>query len=315
MSTNINDKLLVERYLQGELSGLELEKFSERLSADEGFKRAVEFQQLIHEGIKEAGEERLKELIQSSINYRRPSVPWGLKLILSFFFVTAIGVSLWFYLGTDQPSNKQDRSWFAFFEKTRIKDASDKKESQKVKQDSKAKSSSEPASAKTNPEEMAQRPLTDTSDLGLSQPASAGDTLSGSLDEDIIVKQDQLLISAVLPVNQKQVQNLEEKKAEESLADEAAGKLNPSADLPVQEKTESTFQVEFWISPINYRGYKLTKNQLILFGIEEPDAVKLFRVNDEMYMTYLKETYKLNASSEFGSYVKLKESEIPLALK
>ena len=92
-------------------------------------------------------------------------------------------------------------------------------------------------------------------------------------------------------------------------------KLNPAADLPEEEKVSSDYQVEFWVSPINYRGYKMSKNKLILFGIDEPEAVKLYRVKDALYMSYLKDYYRLNASFDFMSYQKLKEADIPLAIK
>ena len=59
----------------------------------------------------------------------------------------------------------------------------------------------------------------------------------------------------------------------------------------------------------------MSKNKLVLFGIEEPDAVKLYRVNDGIYMSYLKEYYKLNDTFDFVSYQKLKETEIPLAIR
>ncbi|MBI3511985.1 MAG: hypothetical protein HY064_15105 [Bacteroidetes bacterium] len=57
--------------------------------------------------------------------------------------------------------------------------------------------------------------------------------------------------------------------------------------------------VEFWRSPLNYRGYKFTRNKVVLFGLESGD-VRSFWSGDNI--TYLKSTngiYKLDVTSDF----------------
>src|SRR5436190_1596296 len=99
MTGNIHDKHLIDRYLQGELSGIELESFNERMTADESFKKEVGLKETIYAGIYLAKEQQLQKQIIQSINYRRPSVPYALKLIILFFAITATIVSFWFYVG------------------------------------------------------------------------------------------------------------------------------------------------------------------------------------------------------------------------
>ncbi len=57
--------------------------------------------------------------------------------------------------------------------------------------------------------------------------------------------------------------------------------------------------VEFWESPINYRGYKLSKSHLMLFGISEPNAVTLVKKDNILVLNYLNRTYTLEQSSNF----------------
>ena len=54
-------------------------------------------------------------------------------------------------------------------------------------------------------------------------------------------------------------------------------------------------------------------NRLILFGIEEPDAVRLFSKNGKLWMKYGQDFYFLEPSETFGSLIK--STEIPFVLK
>jgi hypothetical protein len=310
MGISIQDRNLIDRFLQGELSGIELENFQLRMKEDAHFKSEVALQKMVYEGIKKANHQRLKKIIFSALNYRKPSVPYPLKMIIIFFLVTGFGITLWFYVGNESANKDQAKSWFAFLN-SKKGEAVDKHELNAPREDLKQKPMQETDSSDNEP---AAKPVqADSLEVKKEEAPVLDSAVMAARDEDIIVKQDQLLISATMPVENKTIDK--EGAPEESLAEEAVQKLNPAADLPAVEKIPSNVTVEFWVSPINYRGYKMSKNKLILFGIEEPDAVKLYRVNDALYMVYLKEFYRLNDSFDFVSYQKLKDSEIPLAIK
>jgi len=310
MSVNIQDRHLIDRYLQGEVSGIELEQFNQRLKAENHFLQEVELQKIIYAGIQVAYHNRLKNVVLSSLEYRKPLVPFALKMIVTFLFVTALGITLWFYVGTESAKKEQANSWFAFLrsknsvQETKVESTKQKPDIQKtfVAQDS-SQGNAENGSSHDDSLPEVQAAL----------PVNGDSAVSAAHEEDIIVKQDQLLISTTLAVEEKDA-GKEDGKAS-TLSNEAVQILNPAADLPVEEKPASDYLVEFWVSPINYRGYKMSKNKLILFGIEEPDAVKLYRVKNALYMSYLREFYRLNDSFDFVSYQKLKDSEIPLAIR
>jgi hypothetical protein len=59
----------------------------------------------------------------------------------------------------------------------------------------------------------------------------------------------------------------------------------------------------------------MSKNKLILYGIEEPDAVKLYRMNDVLFMKYGNEFFRLVNTFDFLSYQRLKENDVPLAIR
>src|ERR1041385_5070257 len=97
MIESIHDRHLVDRYLQGELSGIELENFTKRLSDDRVFSNEVDLLKIIYSGIQVARERQLENKILQSINYRKPRVPQALKLIITFLVIIIGGTALWFY--------------------------------------------------------------------------------------------------------------------------------------------------------------------------------------------------------------------------
>lgn len=311
MQISIADKHLIDRFLQGELSGIERENFNERFRRDEVFRKEVELHKVIYSGIQKANQDKLKRLILSSLNYRKPAVPFALKLIITFLVVTGFGITLWFYVGNESANRDQSKSWFAFL---KSKKSADNTAIEIPKQKTSSRSRTVTATDSLAPEEDANRQVSDSVQEQISIDKTALDSLEpATSSEEIIVKQDQLIVGTTIVVEDKSEAVSEVK--DDQLTNGALSKLNPAADLPEEEKVPSDYQVEFWVSPINYRGYKMSKNKLILFGIDEPEAVKLYRVKDALYMSYLKDYYRLNTSYDFMSYQKLKETEIPLAIK
>ena len=157
----------------------------------------------------------------------------------------------------------------------------------------------------TEQEEEAKEPPVE-----LSESAATVDTTSSG--QEVVIKKDQMLVSFTLTVA-----DLDAKSGNESsLAQSATDKLNPAAGLAESKSTsENTVEVEFWVSPINYKGYKFSTGKLILFGIEEPDAVKLYTSEKQMVMKYGKEFFQLIPSGDFLSFTQIKDSELPAALR
>jgi|SRR6185436_10072030 len=315
MQREQSDKILIDRFVTGGLTGIELDEFNQRMESYESFRKAVQFHQVLVSGILLARENELKGKVMANVHYRKNRIPFALKMIVTFLVVTIIGISLWFYVDTDS-SGRRQHPLFTFLNSSKTETPERKAEMQKAKSPD-ADSSRSLQSAASSQDGTMQPGSGDQgeSQAGASAEGTGNDTLVG--DEDIVIKKDQLLITAALPVNEKPA----EQKSQE--ADPATGttqnvaeKLNPAAGLPVDERTGSTLlQVEFWVSPVNYRGYKMSKNKLILFGIEEPDAVKLFRLSDNLYMKYGNDFFRLVNTFDFLSYQRLKDADVPLAIR
>ena len=242
-------------------------------------------------------------------------------MIFTFLIFTLIGIIVWDYVGTNSNPNPHNYFSFSFLKKKPEPVEEIKLEKQSLKRKGDVNVLSRTDSVQHENEnsilpktlenetkiltEVAQTPTTDSIEI------------TGT-KQDFVIKKDQLLISyelSVLEIKSDGEKTGEKDNPTQSMAQNVVDKLNPAAGLVENVVAGDGFDVEFWISPINYRGYKLIQNKLILFGIEEPDAVKLIRFDGILFMKYGNEYYRLWPGSEFMAYQKIKEVDLPLSLK
>jgi hypothetical protein len=87
--------------------------------------------------------------------------------------------------------------------------------------------------------------------------------------------------------------------------DTLAGKL-----AGVNEESSSLFFVEFWKTPLNSKGYRMSKNRIILYGFSDFSSFNLYKVDDVYYLKSEEQVYKLNASTDFMPMERVNDSEL-----
>jgi hypothetical protein len=120
-----------------------------------------------------------------------------------------------------------------------------------------------------------------------------------SNEEDIVVRRDELL----------------ETKTIELVFLDAKSKTNKSDSLlKLMENASNTdktlYKIEFWKSPINYRGFKMIRNNIIAFGLEINELVKLFSFEQQIYLKQGNSVYKLYQTTDFQPFYKVNEESI-----
>ncbi|MFN4234667.1 MAG: hypothetical protein ACK4IK_07665 [Bacteroidia bacterium] len=107
-------------------------------------------------------------------------------------------------------------------------------------------------------------------------------------EEEIIVKKDELVHSEMLMII-----HLDTIKSNvgDSLARLAANIKEPAIN--------QFYQVEYWKSPLNYKGYKFGKNKLVVYGIEYIDKPSIFRIRENYYFKANTKVYALERTPEF----------------
>ncbi len=117
-------------------------------------------------------------------------------------------------------------------------------------------------------------------------------------DEDIVVVKDELIYTKNYKVEGYSDANYKRDIALDSLLiDDKSTKHLPS----------NTIHVEFWKSPVNYKGYKFLNNKLILFGVYQYDFATFESKNGNLYLTYLNNYYPIEKTNDFKQLISIKK--------
>ena len=127
----------------------------------------------------------------------------------------------------------------------------------------------------------------ETSD-SIDTKAFANNTINNTIDSiytDSIVKKynnlnnysiakEELLFSKTLKIHNKDIKSESLNIADTIFKEDNIGDYNVSSE----------YNIEFWKSPINFKGYKTGKNKIILFGIYDFKKLLLKKQNDLLYL-------------------------------
>ena len=125
--------------------------------------------------------------------------------------------------------------------------------------------------------------------------------------ENIIVMKDEFLSAKMIDLN--------------SINGEQGGVVNSKDSLLEQVSgvkdyaLKNAYRMEFWKSPINYKGYKMIKNKIVLYGIDPLDVIKLYKVENEMFLKCRQTIYQLQYANDFSPFERVMDEGILAKLK
>jgi hypothetical protein len=121
--------------------------------------------------------------------------------------------------------------------------------------------------------------------------ALRADSIKFISDENIVVKKDEMIASKMIEVQTAPGAKDIASGGTDSLLNKISG---IKKDAP-----GSAYKVEYWMSPLNYRGYKLLKNKIILYGINPAENIRLYKLDGAIYCRNSSLVYRFDQSSEF----------------
>jgi hypothetical protein len=116
-------------------------------------------------------------------------------------------------------------------------------------------------------------------------------------DEDLNIAKEELL-----SVKNIKVIDLDATKKQDTLVGQLAGVT--TTDFP------NLFFVEFWKTPLNSKGYRMTRNRVILYGLSDFSSITIYKVDDSFYLKNDEFVYKISAGTEFKSLEIVNDSEL-----
>ncbi|MEQ1733437.1 MAG: hypothetical protein ABL940_07175 [Bacteroidia bacterium] len=118
-------------------------------------------------------------------------------------------------------------------------------------------------------------------------------TQQDSLNDDAVaIRKDELLETRLIEISSNQIRKA---NANDSL-------LADVANVPTSASNVlRTITVEYWQSPINYKGYKMNSGKLVLFGLSPDEPLSLTEINNDLFLKHANNVYKIMGCTEFHS--------------
>ncbi len=146
----------------------------------------------------------------------------------------------------------------------------------------------------------------DTNAKEIGASADKSYTFTQEDEENINVLKEELI--GVKNINVKDIEGGSDYK---SISDSV---LTVMSGISANKKSDF-FMVEFWKTPLNSKGYKMTRNRVLIYGLKENADLSMVKLDDEYYLKNNSEIYKLNYSTDFKPMEKVYESAVLQKLK
>ncbi|MFY0642835.1 MAG: hypothetical protein JXR19_00055 [Bacteroidia bacterium] len=318
---NLDEKTyhLINQYLKGELKGRAMDEFKVRLK-DEAFARQVAEQSAIIDALKQVRKEELKALFKQETKTRYIQNQWGNKWTYASAAIVILFVSTFFIMKFFVPN--KDRH-LATEELQDSADSTIANELPETEIDTQLLAIEDA----TPPNPMALEETTETIDTLL---VPSIEIVEDEMDEDmdgvistveeevteanepeqvdeIVVKSDKKIASKRYKVPQYSPTFAEQTQATRSK--DTAGELldsqvvNAGASDAVEEIKTVNLNVEFWSSPVNFKGYKYSKDGLQLFEIAPTQTLTFKFLDQRLYLKLGNSFYFLEKNNEFNKFV------------
>jgi hypothetical protein len=192
---------------------------------------------------------------------------------------------------------------FVPVQKTEHSDKLHEEKKNKKNEEKPARSKSVDFSDSVTPEPV----VPDLSIVSIDSTKILNDTSSVNGD-DIVVRKDELLATRTMEIN-----NLNPTASKQNSKDSLLQKVSGIKDDKFTGK--QMFNIELWQSPLNYKGYKLSKYKMVLYGINSFEGLKLYKQDDIIYLKISGIVYRLDYASDFKQYERITDEQIINKLK
>jgi len=121
---------------------------------------------------------------------------------------------------------------------------------------------------------------------------------------DSLIKEDTELNVAtdeLLTVKNVKIIKINGNVSQDTSAAKAAGIETSNSDL---------YFVEFWRTPLNSKGYRFSKNKIMLYGFVDFSNVQLYELDEDFYIKCSGQVYKLMFGGEFKQLERVIDSEL-----
>ncbi len=116
------------------------------------------------------------------------------------------------------------------------------------------------------------------------------------VDDDININREKLLQTIKIPISY--------------LITEVDNDTTIKDLMGIEDSHPRYIFVEFWQSPLNFEGYKLSKSKLVIYGLSTQFDYQFYRKSNKSYLAYQDIYYLMEETQEFLPYLQVEKGEV-----
>jgi hypothetical protein len=124
---------------------------------------------------------------------------------------------------------------------------------------------------------------------------------NNSSDGNIVVAKDEMIALKKYPIENLKTGIQHNKNLDSLLTDDKT---------PKSKKNDNSVTVEFWKSPINYKGYRYDNYKLIVFGLNDYDVTRFKHYENSLYLKCRNDYYQIEPTEKFRALSIVSNSEL-----
>jgi hypothetical protein len=122
-------------------------------------------------------------------------------------------------------------------------------------------------------------------------------------DSDVVVMTNQLVSVLSVPLKKSDTNKIDKKNTKTDSTLAAMSDVSNSREI-------SNYRIEFWKSPLNYKGYKMSAGKIVLYGINPVTAVNLIMEEDSYYLLVNQNAFKLEFTDDYKPFERVTEKTL-----
>lgn len=305
----------IDKYLSGEMGSFERGLFEHKMAQDEVLRYEVEVRKMAISILEAERIKQLREYIRRNTPHKRQLGFWQQVTLYSSVACALVALVFWVMLQMSEP-----RGVMAYSDAPHKKAQGDSEKADPNRNAGQVipaapEVSDNPTNTLFTPEVKTADVPSEANSEDLNTSPAMGAEATAQESDDYAIKSDEMVLDTVYltPVLQaaatEESENYktpavraESKSAVPTVAARGKKALVTDSASGYNKSGAISLKVEFWNSPINYRGYRYNGIRLQLYGISDPAKIKFRVLGDELYMWNAGNVCKLVKEDRYNSY-------------
>lgn len=128
-------------------------------------------------------------------------------------------------------------------------------------------------------------------------------TIPGENDSDVVIMTNQLVDVQSVHLQNQDTNTVSKKTAQ---TDSTIAAMSDVSD----SREPAYYRVEFWKSPLNYKGYKMSTGKIILYGINPGTPIDLTLQGGDYYLLLNQGAYKVYFTDDYKPFERITDKAI-----